>query len=49
MRASWVLSRWWRQRVRSAGSLGVATWIADTLLDVKGAGMHAHVSPPLVC
>ena len=47
MRASWVLSHWWRQRVRSAGSAGVATWIATSLLDVKGAGMHAHVSRPL--
>lgn len=49
MRASWVLSRWWRQRVRSAGSLGVATWIADIIAQCERAGMHAHVSPPLVC
>lgn len=31
MRASWALSRWWLPRVRSAGSLGVAMWIADII------------------
>lgn len=38
MRASWVLSRWWRQRVRSEGSLGVATWIADIIARCEGGG-----------
>lgn len=48
MRASWVLSRWWRQRVRNAGSLGVATWIADIIARCERGG-DASTCIPAPC
>ena len=38
MRASWGLSHSWRRRVRSAGSLGVATRIADIIARCERGG-----------
>ena len=51
MRASWVLSRWWLPRARSAGNLGVAARIANIIARCERGGdaCMGIASPPLVC
>ena len=48
MRASWVLSRWWRQWARSAGNAGVAIRVVDMLARCERGG-DAYACIPAPC
>lgn len=48
MRVSWVLSHWWRERVRAAGSAGAATRVADKIVRCERGG-DAYACIPAPC